>query len=100
MQSFKETTSTNSAAHGSELLHRRIKRQSLLLGLWVTPVACLVGALSVNVLTARVGWQTQLVLLAMGALAGLFALAARRLLLTPQGKAVLVLATSMKLLLL
>jgi hypothetical protein len=55
----------------------------------MTPLICLVGALAVNGLTPRLGWQLYFVLLAVGALAGLFAVAARHLLLAPQGKAAL-----------
>lgn len=87
--SFKEVTSRASAAHFHEPLCRRLKRARLQLGLWMTPLICLVGALAVNGLTPRLGWQLYFVLLAVGALAGLFAVAARHLLLAPQGKAAL-----------
>jgi peptidoglycan/LPS O-acetylase OafA/YrhL len=89
MQRSAEASRHPSQDRGIEPPHALIKRPSLLFGLWATPVVCLIGALTVNVLTSRFGWQTHLVLLAVGALAGLFALAARRLLLTPQGKAAL-----------
>jgi hypothetical protein len=89
MRRSAEATSHPSQDRGNEPPYALIKRPSLLFGLGMTPVVCLVGALSVNVLTARFGWQMHLVLLAVGALAGLFALAARRLLLAPQGKAAL-----------
>ncbi|HZT99751.1 MAG TPA: hypothetical protein VFA10_08840 [Ktedonobacteraceae bacterium] len=87
--SFKEVTNRDSAAHFHEPLCRRLKRAILRLGLWMTPLVCLVGALAINGLTARLGWPLYLVLLTVGALAGLFAVAARRLLLAPQGKAAL-----------
>jgi hypothetical protein len=89
MPVFQQTTRTTAAAYFHERLGRPIQRISLQLGLWVTPVVSLVGALAVNVLTARLGWQLHLVLLAVGSLAGLFALVARRLLLAPPGKALL-----------
>jgi hypothetical protein len=89
MPSFKQTTRMTSAAHRSKRLRRRLTQASLRLGLWAIPVVCLLGALAVNGLSARLGWQQYLVLLGVGTLAGLFALAARRLLLAPQGKALL-----------
>lgn len=69
MQNLNEIPNNESGALGSDNRHILVRCRILILGLWLLPLVCVAGGLTVDSLAARFGWVMYLVVLALSVIA-------------------------------